>query len=57
MQRLYYIPKSQWSQGIGAELPKEFKKFWEEWKQQQPTAVHYIEQKGSYMRNEETEKV
>lgn len=58
LQRLYYVPRiNRWSKGIGAELPEEFKKFWKEWKQQQPAAVHYIKQEGSYMRNEETEEV
>ncbi|XP_011702813.1 PREDICTED: 39S ribosomal protein L28, mitochondrial isoform X1 [Wasmannia auropunctata] len=57
-QRLYYMPKtSRWSKGIGAELPEEFKKFWREWKLQRPAAVHYIEKKGTYERNEETEEV
>ncbi|XP_011645266.1 39S ribosomal protein L28, mitochondrial [Pogonomyrmex barbatus] len=56
--RLYYIPKiSRWSKGIGAELPEEFKKFWKEWKLQQPTAVHYIKQEGTYVRNDKTEEV
>ncbi|XP_076379225.1 mitochondrial ribosomal protein L28 [Megalopta genalis] len=54
-QRLYYIPKiTRWSRGIGAELPKEYRKFWHEWKLQQPTAVHYVKQEGTYLRDEET---
>ncbi|CAK9807005.1 39S ribosomal protein L28, mitochondrial [Anthophora quadrimaculata] len=57
-QRLYYMPRpSRWSKGIGAELPQEYKKFWREWKLQEPTAVHYIKQEGKYVRNEETEEV
>ncbi|XP_076243022.1 mitochondrial ribosomal protein L28 [Calliopsis andreniformis] len=57
-QRLYYIPKiTRWSKGIGAELPAEYKKFWREWKIQEPTAVHYIKQEGTYVRDEETEVV
>ncbi|XP_076181840.1 mitochondrial ribosomal protein L28 [Ptiloglossa arizonensis] len=57
-QRLYYMPKiTRWTKGIGAELPNEYKKFWKEWKIQQPTAVHYIKQEGTYWRNEETEVV
>ncbi|XP_076670254.1 mitochondrial ribosomal protein L28 [Andrena cerasifolii] len=57
-QRLYYIPKiTRWSRGIGAELPEEYKKFWREWKLQEPTAVHYIKQDGNYVRDEETEVV
>jgi len=52
------MPKiSRWSKGIGTELPEEFRKFWREWKLQKPTAVHYIEKEGSYMRNEKTEEV
>lgn len=54
---LYYIKKpSRWDKGIGAELPEAYKKFWKEWKAQ-PAAVHYTEQKGKYVRNEETEEV
>ncbi|CAL7948197.1 unnamed protein product [Xylocopa violacea] len=57
-QRLYYIPKiSRWSNGIGAKLPEEYKKFWREWKLQTPTAVHYIKQEGKYVKNEETGEV
>ncbi|XP_020280973.1 39S ribosomal protein L28, mitochondrial [Pseudomyrmex gracilis] len=55
---LYRVPKpSRWNKGIGAELPQEYKKFWKEWKLQQPAAVHYIEEKGKYKRNDETEEV
>ncbi|KYN07418.1 PREDICTED: 39S ribosomal protein L28, mitochondrial [Cyphomyrmex costatus] len=58
VQRLYYIPKiSRWTKGIGAELPNEYKKFWKEWKLQQPAAVHYIKKEGIYERNEKTEEV
>ncbi|KAH0947105.1 hypothetical protein HN011_003574 [Eciton burchellii] len=58
VQRLYYLKKSsRWHKGIGTCLPKEYKKFWTEWKYQQPTAVHYIEKKGSYERNEKTGEV
>ncbi|XP_003700310.1 mitochondrial ribosomal protein L28 [Megachile rotundata] len=57
-QRLYYIPKpSRWTKGLGAELPEEYKKFWKEWKLQQPSPVHYIKQEGSYIRDETTEVV
>ncbi|XP_018309388.1 39S ribosomal protein L28, mitochondrial isoform X1 [Mycetomoellerius zeteki] len=56
--RLYYMPHiSRWSKGIGAELPKEYKKFWKEWKLQQPAAVHYIKKEGIFERNEETEEI
>lgn len=50
-QRLYYYARpTQWSKGIGAQLPVEYKKFWKEWKTK-PAAVHYIEQKGTYVKN------
>ncbi|EFN83531.1 39S ribosomal protein L28, mitochondrial, partial [Harpegnathos saltator] len=55
--KLYYIKKkTRWSTGIGAALPEAYKKFWKEWKTQ-PSAVHYIENKAKYVRNEETEEV
>ncbi|XP_011254256.1 39S ribosomal protein L28, mitochondrial [Camponotus floridanus] len=50
-QRLYYYARpTRWSKGIGAELPVEYKKFWKEWKKK-PAAVHYIEQKSTYVKN------
>ncbi|KAK2581742.1 hypothetical protein KPH14_002223 [Odynerus spinipes] len=55
---LYYIPKpTRWTSGIGAELPAEYKKFWKEWKLQEPTAVHYVKEEGKYTRNEKTGEV
>lgn len=55
---LYYMPKpTRWSKGIGAELPEAYKKFWKEWKLQEPAAVHYIKQEGSYVRDDKTEQV
>ncbi|XP_011868330.1 PREDICTED: 39S ribosomal protein L28, mitochondrial [Vollenhovia emeryi] len=58
VQRLYYMRRpTRFSKGIGAELPKEFKKFWNEWMSRPPAAVHYIKQEGTYWRNEETEEV
>lgn len=45
-----------WTKGTAALLPEAYKKFWKEWKTP-PSAVHYIEQKGKYVRNEETEEV
>ncbi|GAB1864817.1 Large ribosomal subunit protein bL28m [Camponotus japonicus] len=54
-QRLYYYARpTRWSKGIGAELPVEYKKFWKEWKKK-PAAVHYIEQKGTYVKNDRGE--
>ncbi|XP_078035705.1 mitochondrial ribosomal protein L28 [Augochlora pura] len=57
-KRLYYMPRiTRWSKGIGAELPQAYKKFWHEWKLQQPTAVHYIKQEGTYIKDEKTDVV
>lgn len=54
-QSLYYIPKiTRWSKGVGAALPEEYRKFWREWKLQEPTAVHYIKQEGKYYKDEKT---
>ena len=54
---MYHIQRpTRWTKGIGAALPEEYKKFWKEWKRT-PTAVHYIEQKGKYVKNEETGEV
>lgn len=54
---MYYLKKpTRWSKGIGAALPEAYKKFWKEW-HAQPSAVHYIEEKGKYKLNEETEEV
>ncbi|XP_029658961.1 39S ribosomal protein L28, mitochondrial isoform X1 [Formica exsecta] len=50
-QRLYYLARSsRWTNGLGALLPPEYKKFWMEWKKP-PAAVHYIEKKGTYTTN------
>lgn len=58
LQLLYYFPRpNRWTKGIGAALPEEYKKFWKEWKIQQPTAVHYIKEEGKYTRNEKTGEV
>lgn len=57
-KRIYYFPKpNRWTKGIGAELPEAYKKFWKEWKLQKPEAVHYIEKKGLFERNEKTGEV
>lgn len=57
-KKLYYVPKpSRWQRGIGAELPEEYKKFWREWKFEQPMPVHYIPEEGIYVRNEKTDAV
>lgn len=58
LQKLYYFKRQNlFSNGIGAELPEAYKKFWKEWKQTTPAAVHYIEQKNRYFRNDRTEQV
>ncbi|XP_015112937.1 39S ribosomal protein L28, mitochondrial [Diachasma alloeum] len=56
--RLYYFPKpNRWQNGIGAELPEAYKKFWREWKLQTPTAVHYIPEEGKYKWDENRQMV
>uniref|UniRef100_U5EX92 Putative mitochondrial ribosomal protein l28 n=1 Tax=Corethrella appendiculata TaxID=1370023 RepID=U5EX92_9DIPT len=41
----------------GALLPEAYKKFWNEWRIKQPTAVHYIPKEGKFERNELTGEV
>uniref|UniRef100_A0A336LZ28 CSON005622 protein n=1 Tax=Culicoides sonorensis TaxID=179676 RepID=A0A336LZ28_CULSO len=38
----------------GRTLPEAYRKFWNEWKVQEPTAVHYIPKEGKYKRDPET---
>jgi large subunit ribosomal protein L28 len=33
---------NRFAQGLGAQLPIAYKKFWEEWKVQKPSPVHYV---------------
>lgn len=40
--------------GSGARLPEAYKKFWNEWKNQKPAAVHYIPKEGMFERDEKT---
>ncbi|OXU30840.1 hypothetical protein TSAR_012644 [Trichomalopsis sarcophagae] len=48
-KKLYYLPKvTRWSNGIGAALPEEYKKFWIEWKVLKPAPVHYIPKPGRW---------
>ncbi|XP_014227933.1 39S ribosomal protein L28, mitochondrial [Trichogramma pretiosum] len=48
---LYKFPKpNRWQQGIGAELPEAYKKFWKEWKLDRPKPVHWIDKEGKYER-------
>lgn len=42
---------------LGAELPPAYRKFWSEWKEQKPAAVHYIPKEGLFERNELTGEV
>ncbi|KAG8035099.1 hypothetical protein G9C98_001589 [Cotesia typhae] len=52
--KLYYFPKpTRWSKGVGAALPEAYKKFWREWKNQQPAAVHYVPNTRKYYFDEQ----
>ncbi|KAK6644424.1 hypothetical protein RUM43_000691 [Polyplax serrata] len=39
---------------IGARLPTEYRKFYDEWKNTTPEPVHYIPEKGTWRKDEET---
>lgn len=43
--------------GLGSQLPAAYKKFWKEWKQTQPAAVHYIPKEGKWERDVLTAEV
>lgn len=43
--------------GLGALLPQAYKKFYKEWKETQPTAVHYIPEEGMFKRDDITGEV
>lgn len=45
---------NRFGSGLGARLPEAYKKFWYEWKVQEPAAVHYIPKEGMFERNEVT---
>uniref|UniRef100_A0A1A9WW99 Uncharacterized protein n=1 Tax=Glossina brevipalpis TaxID=37001 RepID=A0A1A9WW99_9MUSC len=45
---------TRFESGLGALLPEAYKKFWKEWKQTQPAAVHYIPKEGEWSYNEIT---
>lgn len=45
---------TRFDKGLGAQLPEAYKKFWREWKQTKPTAVHYIPKEGKWERDEFT---
>ncbi|XP_059616622.1 large ribosomal subunit protein bL28m [Phlebotomus argentipes] len=40
--------------GLGKRLPEAYRKFWREWRETTPTAVHYIPKEGKFERNERT---
>ncbi|XP_057336699.1 39S ribosomal protein L28, mitochondrial [Microplitis mediator] len=47
--KLYYFPRpDKWTTGAGPELPEAYRKFWHEWRVQQPAPVHYIPEEGKY---------
>lgn len=48
---------NRFEQGLGAQLPAAYRKFWEEWRIQKPAAVHYIPKEGLLERNELTGQV
>lgn len=45
---------NRFDRGLGARLPDAYKKFWREWKNQLPAAVHYVPKEGRFERNELT---
>lgn len=52
---LYGLRKSKkFTDGLGAQLPVAYKKFWDEWKNRQPAAVHYVPKDGMFEREDVT---
>lgn len=52
---LYGLRKSKkFTKGWGSQLPVAYKKFWDEWKNQQPAAVHYVPKDGMFEREDIT---
>ncbi|XP_050078269.1 39S ribosomal protein L28, mitochondrial [Anopheles maculipalpis] len=52
---LYGLRKStRFTKGFGALLPQAYRKFWNEWKHQQPAAVHYVPKDGMFQREDIT---
>jgi large subunit ribosomal protein L28 len=45
---------SRFESGLGLRLPEAYKKFWNEWKNQEPAAVHFVPKEGMFERNEKT---
>lgn len=52
-----FVRKTRFDTGLGAELPPAYRKFWKEWKEQKPAAVHYIPKEGMFERDEDTGEV
>lgn len=44
----------RFDQGVGARLPEAYKKFWNEWKNKRPAAVHYIPKEGTFERDDKS---
>lgn len=44
----------RFDKGLAAKLPAAYLKFYKEWKEQKPTAVHYIPKEGRFERDEDT---
>ncbi|KAG5675844.1 hypothetical protein PVAND_005714 [Polypedilum vanderplanki] len=47
----------RFSVGLGAQVPEAYRKFWAEWMERQPAAVHYIPNEGRFKRNQKTGEV
>lgn len=47
----------RFDKGLASQLPDAYKKFWKEWKNTEPTAVHYIPKEGKWERDEITGQV
>ncbi|XP_043477979.1 39S ribosomal protein L28, mitochondrial [Leptopilina heterotoma] len=45
---------NRWQKGLGVYLPKEYKKFFNEWKLKKPQPIHYIPREGRYYRDEKS---
>lgn len=48
------MKQTRFDRGIVAQLPPAYLKFYKEWKQTKPTAVHYIPKEGKWERDEIT---
>uniref|UniRef100_A0A1L8DS67 Putative 39s ribosomal protein l28 mitochondrial n=1 Tax=Nyssomyia neivai TaxID=330878 RepID=A0A1L8DS67_9DIPT len=44
----------KFDRGLAKQLPEAYKKFWREWRETEPTAVHYIPKEGLFERDEVT---